>query len=768
MTDFIHDKYTLKAIEVAHEGRSFFITGKAGTGKTMLLHKIVEEEKSYGKKIAVCAPTGVAAKNAGGVTIHSLLKVPISIYIPGHKVYKLFNLSDEERLIVRMLDMLIIDEVSMVRCDLIDMVDEILRHYRDNEEPFGGLQVIMFGDLRQLMPVVTEEDWNELGKYYKAAYFFCSKVIMGMRMPMLELTKVYRQSDTKFISLLNRVREGILTDNDERLLKTKYKKDFEVSDTLHYIRLTTHRSKAWKYNKSKLEQLRGNEQEYKAYIDGYYPKEDYPNDYYLRLKVNARVMFIANDKSGRYVNGTLGTVEYADDDSIVVCTDEGKIIDVYRTTWEIYHYKINRVRKEVERTLLGSFTQYPLQLAWAVTIHKSQGLTFEKVIIDAGRAFTYGQVYVALSRCKTLEGIVLTSRITPEVVTSDPLVLEYMQLVEHIWPDEDVRTDDVDSKQATQAFITKYEYKPIGYVFKSHWDGLYYDCWEAATQNIYLDRLVEQEGKLRRLCVGQFPQKSPLFNILSHREYANITSVNFKGGKSTVVTAIVNGTKTQYNYQGRECLKYKGTNIESPEVWDFEPILRTYTFVRNGDSIKITKTSKLSTSNTSEIKDFSDMGKLLLCCDCYKILRNDGSSYDVGVDSDTYKVLHFSMSGKALDDSSRMISDKWYQKNPNNANIKKSYEMVPETRSRIRQTVTKPVKHKQPVVTPKVNRFTKYPPQSIERKILECMQDKGYRNAREIANAIGFTKTEVNSKLYGVLSQDGFVENVFNTWNLKK
>ncbi len=487
MIEFIQDEYTKKAIASVREGRSLFITGKAGTGKTMLLHKIVEEEKLRGRNIAVCAPTGVAAKHAGGVTIHSFLKVPISIYIPGHKLSKLFNLSHEDVLIVNKIDMMIIDEVSVVRCDLIDMVDEILSYYRRSAEPFGGLQMIMFGDLRQLMPVATEEDWSELGKYYKASYFFCSDVIRKMRLPMLELTKVHRQSDSKFISMLNRIRDGVLRDEDERLLKTKYRKDFEPGDSQRYIRLTTHNHKARRYNFSRLEDLPGPEFEYKAFIDGYYPKEEYPNDYVLRLKERARVMFIANDnKNSQYVNGTLGTGVYADEDSIIVNTDDGKQVNVCRTKWDFYRYRINRERKEVERNLLGSFTQYPLRLAWAVTIHKSQGLTFDREIIDAGRAFTYGQVYVALSRCRTLDGIVLTSRITQDVVSTDPLVLEYMQLVEHIWPDEDTEPDDSPSEEDIGKYLSEYDYKAVGHVFKSHWDGLYYDCWESASQYIYI------------------------------------------------------------------------------------------------------------------------------------------------------------------------------------------------------------------------------------------------------------------------------------------
>ena len=752
MAKFIHDAYTRKAVQLVREGKSFFITGKAGTGKTMLLQEIVKEQKSS-KKIAICAPTGVAAKHAGGVTLHSLLGLPISIYIPGHKLAGLYKLSPEGQEVVRKLDMLIIDEVSMVRCDLMDMIDNVLRHYRKNEKPFGGLQVILFGDLRQLMPVAPEEDWEKLGKYYKSAYFFSSNVIMDMKMPMLELSTVHRQSDVTFIDLLNDVRDGVLTYNEERILKERYNKTFEPGRNSQFIRLTTHVHKA---KKDKLELLRGDEFEYKAWIEGLYPKEEFPNDYILVLKDGARVMFIANDNThGRYTNGTLGTVTYCDDEYITVKTDDGYSVDVKKFSWDFYKYKINKEKKEVERILLGTFHQYPIQLAWAVTIHKSQGLTFDKVIIDAGKAFTYGQVYVALSRCRSLEGIVLTSKITPEIVTIDPIVIEYTQLVEHIWPEED-EVQEQEDRSEVESFIKMYDYKPIGHVFKAHWDGQFYDAWETASQFFYLDKLVVQNGKLNRLCVGEYPTESLPFNVLSDRDYGAIESFIYYGGATSRIMIAADRGDICFNYKGRKESSSGRVDVIGRETYNRLPILRSYDYQREGDTLRIGKHSKLSDSHPSDIKVYSDLGKLILCCDCYKILRNDSYNYDVAVEDGNYKVLQYSLDeGKARTDEGRMIADKWYQKNQSRAHIKKSYEEIPESRKQIKKVAKENASNPIP-----------YPASSIEYKILTCLKRGKLMKAKEIADIIGYTRGEVNSKLYGELNRCGFVEQKGSYWKL--
>ena len=423
------DETGKRAIELIKKGESFFITGKAGTGKTTLLREAVDALRSLHKKVAVTASTGVAANNAGGVTLHSLLKIPLSPYVPKVKNKELYSLKEEERRVILSLDTLIIDEVSMVRCDVLDAVNDILRHYRKSELPFGGLQVILFGDLYQLMPVAKEDDLEKLSPIYQSMYFFSSLVMKKWNCPVLELKHVYRQSNPLFVNMLNQIREGLLPTEEERRLLSLYKPDFEYPNPNNYITLTTHKWMAEHRNNAELEAITcEDEVEYKAYIEGFYPRDDNPTNYRLCLKKGARVMFVKNDNKGNeYYNGKLGTVERLYDDCIVVRSDDDKkLINVERQRWDYQRYYINKKTKEMEIETLGSFIQFPLKLAWAITIHKSQGLTFDKVVIDAGRAFAPGQVYVALSRCRSLEGIVLLSRIRKKLLGIDETVVDYL------------------------------------------------------------------------------------------------------------------------------------------------------------------------------------------------------------------------------------------------------------------------------------------------------------------------------------------------------
>ncbi len=430
------DKYGAKALELVMKGKSLFITGKAGTGKTTVLREISYKCRENKKNIVVLAPTGVAAKNAGGVTIHSFLHLPLGPYIPGMRMHKLYALNEEEIKLVNRIDLMIIDEVSMVRCDLLDEIDDVLRHYRKKNLPFGGIQIVMFGDLYQLMPVAPDEDWDKLKEKYNSPYFFSSKILEKMDCPMFELKIIHRQEERNFVTLLNNVRLGHVSSNELKEIEGRFRKDFIPKDDEGYIRLTTHNWRSKSYNNKRLEELSGSTYEYKAYIEDFFPQEEWPTNYVLTLKVGARVMFIRNDnENGQYVNGTLGTVISLGDRRIIVRTDEGNEIDVERQTWDFYRYHINKKTKEIEATLCGSFKQYPLKLAWAVTIHKSQGLTFDKVIIDAGRAFTYGQVYVALSRCRRFHGIILVSPITSKIIKTDPIVSAYMKSVKRIMID---------------------------------------------------------------------------------------------------------------------------------------------------------------------------------------------------------------------------------------------------------------------------------------------------------------------------------------------
>lgn len=434
------DKYTSKALALIKEGTNLFITGKAGTGKTTLLREVVAESEKRKKNVAILSPTGVAAMNAGGVTIHSFLKLPTSIYIPGMKIPGLYSLKPEDIQIIKKIDLIIIDEVSMVRCDLLDAMDDVLRHYIGNENPFGGKQMVFFGDLYQLMPVAEEEDWKELSKHYESSYFFSSKVYQKLKCPMLELQKVHRQDNIDFVELLNSIRRGYISKMELQMLDSRYNKNYIGDDDT--IRLTTHNYKAWKYNQEKLDAIEYNEVEYKAWIDGFYPKDDFPTDYVLRLKKGARVMFVRNDNvSRKYINGSLGTVTHCSEGLISVKLDNGTDVFVERCIWEKLRYKVNKQTKMIETSVLGTFKQYPLKLAWAVTIHKCQGLTFDKVVIDAGRSFTYGQVYVALSRCRTFDGITLVSPISEKVISTDPVVNQFMHQVNRIVFEEEKKTE---------------------------------------------------------------------------------------------------------------------------------------------------------------------------------------------------------------------------------------------------------------------------------------------------------------------------------------
>lgn len=444
------DEYGQKAAELVMEGQNLFITGKAGTGKSTVLKVLVEEAKRKKRNVVVIAPTGVAAKVAKGTTIHSFLHLPLGSYLPGHHIHGLYSQSDIEIEIVRRLDIIFIDEVSMVRCDLMDEVDDVLRHYRHSDKPFGGIQIVMFGDLYQLMPVANDDDKEKLSKVYKdgTLYFFNAMVYKQMDCKIFELMHIYRQAESDFKNLLNDVREGRVLPFELKKLGTRYKKAFYPSEEEGYIRLTTHNYRANKYNKAHLENLAGKLYDYKASVlDGYVPKEEWPTDYHLQLKRGARVMFLKNEPERGFVNGSLGTVIRLDEYGIEVKTDDGIKVDVEKANWDFYKYTINKKTKEIEPILMGKFRQYPLKLAWAVTIHKSQGMQFPKVVIDAGHAFAYGQVYVALSRCEVFHNIVLVSKITEKIIQTDPEVKKFMKEAPRITLNDNSGGEEAEPKQ---------------------------------------------------------------------------------------------------------------------------------------------------------------------------------------------------------------------------------------------------------------------------------------------------------------------------------
>lgn len=409
---------------IENTGRSVFLTGKAGTGKTTFLRTVV---KKSSKQTIVLAPTGVAAINAGGVTIHSFFQLPLSPYVPGSKVNTMFNFSKDKRKIIASLDMIIIDEISMVRSDLLDAMDAVLRHFRDWRKPFGGVQLLMIGDLAQLTPVVTPEDEAVLGNAYSTPYFFGSKALADVDYVTIQLEKIYRQQDLKFVSMLNRIREGNLGYAELDELNKRFIPNFQPNSEEGYIRLTTHNRTADYQNEAELRRLTSREFSYDAEVSGTFPEYSFPTSQHLVLKVGAQVMFVRNDAAHQYYNGMIGRVVYADQDEIrVLGIGQTEAIVVEKAEWQNERYTVNEKTKEVETEVLGTFRQYPLRLAWAITIHKSQGLTFDKAIIDAGNSFAPGQVYVALSRCRNLEGLVLSSKITPSAVINDCVVDNYM------------------------------------------------------------------------------------------------------------------------------------------------------------------------------------------------------------------------------------------------------------------------------------------------------------------------------------------------------
>ena len=411
---------------VENTGRSIFLTGKAGTGKTTFLKTVVEKSR---KRPIVVAPTGVAAINAGGVTIHSFFQLPFTPYVPGAKMESKFEFSREKRKILASIDLLIIDEISMVRADLLDAIDSVLRRFRDHLQPFGGVQLLMIGDLAQLTPVVTPEDEQLLKPYYDTPYFFGSKALGRIEYVTIQLQHVYRQQDDSFIDILNQIRDGRLTQENLAKLNGRYQPHFIPKPGDGYIRLTTHNHLANYYNETELRKLSSRTFQYKASIEGTYPDYSYPTAETLELKVGAQVMFVKNDPSAGhlYYNGRIGQVVYLDNSHIKVrCEGDDDDIEVEALEWENTRYTLNEKTREIEAEVQGTFRQYPLRLAWAITIHKSQGLTFAHAIIEANQSFSPGQVYVALSRCRTMEGLVLAAPLNTHAIINDERVSTYI------------------------------------------------------------------------------------------------------------------------------------------------------------------------------------------------------------------------------------------------------------------------------------------------------------------------------------------------------
>ncbi|MCL2041900.1 MAG: HRDC domain-containing protein [Bacteroidales bacterium] len=516
-------------LELAHNllkytGIHLFLTGKAGTGKTTFLHHLRENSP---KRMIVVAPTGVAAINAKGVTIHSFFQLNFAPFVPGTKPAKeFFRFSKEKINIVRSLDLLVIDEVSMVRADLLDAVDYVLRYIRRNEQPFGGVQLLMIGDLEQLAPVVKDDEWSLLCNHYESPFFFDSQALKKTDYVCVELKTVYRQSDDVFINMLNRIREKKIDPALLQELNKRYQPNFNPDNEEGYIILTTHNAQAQRINSEKLSKIKDKSYIFKAAITGNFPEYSFPTDENLELKKGAQVMFVKNDLSSekRYYNGKIAVITHINDTRIEAQGKEDQQpIVVEKAVWSNMKYTIDPATKELKEEEEGAFEQYPLKTAYAITVHKSQGLTFDRAIIDANASFAHGQVYVALSRCRTLEGLVLSSPLSAHSVIRSGNIDAFVRTTHEKEPDEQ-QFQNLRKEYFSKMLFEQFSYngihsrlKSMRWLLNEHFRSLYPDLigrYREAEDRIQKEIVTVSEqfqSQLQRLLVKTETPEEDLF-----------------------------------------------------------------------------------------------------------------------------------------------------------------------------------------------------------------------------------------------------------------
>jgi len=511
---------------VLNTSRNVFLTGKAGTGKTTFLQDIMDKT---GKNTIIVAPTGVAAINAGGVTIHSMFHLPLTAFIPSNDfvdfniatnrygLLKHLRFSKEKKKIIRSLELLIIDEISMVRADLLDAVDYVLQSIRDDKKPFGGVQLLVIGDLFQLSPIVKDDVLPVLNKYYGSLFFFDSIAWQGSDPVIIEMNTIYRQKDSEFINLLNNIRNGIKRKEDIDRLNSNFQQKREDEGI---VTLTTHNYKADNINNQKLDELPGKEYYFQAMVNGKFSEYSFPVSETLILKKGTQVMFVRNDPDGMYFNGKIGLVEYLDQTTIkVFFPEENKSINVEREEWKNVKYVLDKETNAIKQKEEGSFIQYPLKLAWAITVHKSQGLTFDKVNVDLSRTFAPGQMYVALSRCRSLDGLILSSKVNSGNIITDKNILNYHKNIE-LEKDIEQILESEKIKYDNSRLIRSFDFDNLDGIL-SPWKDMIIEGEISGQGNALLkyNKIEEAYNELKNVSISFQSQLSSLINSNTSDDY---------------------------------------------------------------------------------------------------------------------------------------------------------------------------------------------------------------------------------------------------------